>query len=380
MAWNEPGGGKDNDPWGGGNQGPPDLDEALRQFQRKIQGMFGGGSAGGNSPGAGFGLGSLGVLVLILALIWAAFGFYQVDQKERAVVLRLGAYHGTVGPGLHWNPPLIDSVETVNVTEVDHLDSRGSMLTEDENIVDVELAVQYVRANPEHYLLRVVKPEVSLEEALESSLRHAVGSSKMNEVITEGREKIAVEVQQRLQSYMDAYETGIRIVKVNIKDAQAPAQVQDAFDDVTRAKEDKERLKNEADAYANQVIPEARGAAQRELEEANAYRDRVVARAEGEADRFVKVLTEYKKAPEVTRQRLYLDAMQDVYSRTGKVLVDVEGGNNMMYLPLDKLSQGSRASTVGGRGDFSDAELTELANKVLDQIRRENPSRRREGR
>lgn len=380
MAWNEPGGGKDNDPWGGGNQGPPDLDEALRQFQRKIQGMFGGGSGGGNAPGAGFGLGSLGVLVLILALIWAAFGFYQVDQKERAVVLRLGAYHGTVGPGLHWNPPLIDSVETVNVTEVDHLDSRGSMLTEDENIVDVELAVQYVRANPEHYLLRVVKPEVSLEEALESSLRHAVGSSKMNEVITEGREEIAVEVQQRLQSYMDAYETGIRIVKVNIKDAQAPAQVQDAFDDVTRAKEDKERLKNEADAYANQVIPEARGAAQRELEEANAYRDRVVARAEGEADRFVKVLTEYKKAPEVTRQRLYLDAMQDVYSRTGKVLVDVEGGNNMMYLPLDKLSQGNRASSVGGRGDFSDAELTELANKVLDQIRRDNPSRRREGR
>lgn len=380
MAWNEPGGGKDNDPWGGGNQGPPDLDEALRQFQRKIQGMFGGGSGGGNAPGAGFGLGSLGVLILILALIWAAFGFYQVDQKERAVVLRLGAYHGTVGPGLHWNPPLIDSVETVNVTEVDHLDSRGSMLTEDENIVDVELAVQYVRANPEHYLLRVVKPEVSLEEALESSLRHAVGSSKMNEVITEGREKIAVEVQQRLQSYMDAYETGIRIVKVNIKDAQAPAQVQDAFDDVTRAKEDKERLKNEADAYANQVIPEARGAAQRELEEANAYRDRVVARAEGEADRFVKVLTEYKKAPEVTRQRLYLDAMQDVYSRTGKVLVDVEGGNNMMYLPLDKLSQGNRSSTVGGRDNFSDAELTELANKVLDQIRRENPSRRREGR
>lgn len=296
MAWNEPGGGKDNDPWGGGNQGPPDLDEALRQFQRKIQGMFGGGSGGGNSPGAGFGLGSLGALILILGLIWAAFGFYQVDQKERAVVLRLGAYHSTVGPGLHWNPPLIDIVETVNVTEVDHLESRGSMLTEDENIVDVELAVQYVRANPEHYLLRVVKPEVSLEEALESSLRHAVGSSKMNEVITEGREKIAVEVQQRLQSYMDAYETGIRIVKVNMKDAQAPAQVQDAFDDVTRAKEDKERLKNEADAYANQVIPEARGAAQRELEEANAYRDRVVARSEGEADRFVKVLTEYKKS------------------------------------------------------------------------------------
>lgn len=381
MAWNEPGGGKDNDPWGGGNQGPPDLDEALRQFQRKIQGLFGGGgSGGGNSSGAGFGLGSLGALLLILALIWAAFGFYQVDQKERAVVLRLGAYHSTVGPGLHWNPPLIDIVETVNVTEVDHLDSRGSMLTEDENIVDVALAVQYVRANPEHYLLRVVNPEVSLEEALESSLRHAVGSSKMNEVITEGREKIAVEVQQRLQSYMDAYETGIRIVKVNIKDAQAPAQVQDAFDDVTRAKEDKERLKNEADAYANQVIPEARGAAQRELEEANAYRDRVVARAEGEADRFVKVLTEYKKAPEVTRQRLYLDAIQDVYSRTGKVLVDVKGGNNMMYLPLDKLSQGSRNSTVGGRGDFSDAELTDLANKVLEQIRRENPSRRREGR
>ncbi|WP_372798266.1 FtsH protease activity modulator HflK [Litorivivens sp.] len=376
MAWNEPGG-KNNDPWGGNNQGPPDLDEALKKFKEQLGGIFGGGSGGSGGQGSGFSTGSAGAILAITAFIWAVFGFYQVDEQEKAVVLRLGVYHTTHSAGLHWSPPLIDIVEKVNVTKVRQAEHRASMLTEDENIVDVPMSVQYTVSDPAHFLLKVRNPEHSLEQAMESALRHVVGGSSMDDVITAGREKMAVDVKQRLQNYLDNYETGILVSEVNIKESRAPAQVQDAFDDVTRAKEDKSRLKNEAEAYANTIIPEARGAAQRQLEEANAYRDQVTARAEGEAARFTKLLTEYKKAPEVTRRRLYIDAMQDVYSNSTKVMVDVKGGNNMLYLPLDRIANRNGGS---GSGSIDNIDIEELTNRVVDQLRRETQSRRREGR
>ena len=374
MAWNEPGG-NNNDPWGGNNQGPPDLDEALKKFKEQLGGIFGGGGQGG-SP-SGFGAGSAGVILAIAAFIWAVFGFYQVDEQEKAVVLRLGVYHVTNSAGLHWSPPLIDVVEKVNVTKVRQAEHRASMLTEDENIVDVPMSVQYTVSDPANFLLKVRNPEHSLEQAMESAPRHVVGGSSMDDVITAGREKMAIDVKQRLQSYIDNYQTGILVSEVNIRESRAPAQVQDAFDDVTRAKEDKARLKNEAEAYANTIIPEARGQAQRQLEEASAYRDQVVARAEGEAARFTKLLTEYKKAPDVTRRRLYIEAMQDVYSSSTKVMVDVKGGNNMLYLPLDRIVKGGSGGSIS---NIDDLDIEELTNRVVEQLRRETQSRRREGR
>ncbi|CAA0094599.1 FtsH protease activity modulator HflK [Zhongshania aliphaticivorans] len=379
MAWNEPGGGKDNDPWGGKNQGPPDLDEALKKLQEKLNSIFGGGKKSGGSNGGDVKIGAstLVVIGVLAVVVWGLFGFYQVDQQERAVVLRLGVYSETVMPGLRWNPPLMDEVNKINVTKVRGVASRGQMLTEDENIVDVALSVQYTVADPANFLLKVKSPELSLEHALESALRHVVGSSKMDQVITEGREQIAVDTQQRLQDYLDTYQSGILVAKVNIEDAQAPSQVQDAFDDVTRAKEDRERLKNEAEAYANGIIPEARGAAQRQLEEAQAYKEQVVARADGEAQRFANLYTEYRKAPAVTRERLYIDALETLYTDATKVMVDVDGGNNMMYLPIDKLME--KSATVR-KGSQEEVDIRALTDKVVEQLRRDTQTTRREGR
>lgn len=351
MAWNEPGGGNQKDPWGGGDQGPPDLDEALKKLQDKLNGIFGlknSGRGGESSSGSGPSGGLLGAIAIGALLIYGALGFYQLDQQERAVVLRLGRFHEVVNPGLHWNWKFFDQVYPVNVTKVESLSHKSVMLTEDENIVEVSISVQYRVSDPQKYVLRVRSPVGSLEQATESALRHAVGGTAMGQVITEGREQIAVEVQQRLQQYLDAYQTGIAISKVNIENAHAPAQVQEAFDDVTRAKEDREKFKNEAETYANGIIPEARGRAQRQIEEATAYREQVVARAEGESARFEKLLEEYRKAPEVTRQRLYIETMQAVLGNTSKVMVDVAGGNNMLYLPLDKIVNSTGADRTSG--------------------------------
>lgn len=379
MAWNEPDGGKQKDPWGGGDQGPPDLDEAFKKFRDKLYGLFGSkGGGGGGDSGGGFQFSGslLTSLVIGLLLIYGALGFYQVDQKELAVVLRLGKYLETVSPGLHWNWPGIDKVTPVNVTSVRSVSHRSVMLTEDENIVDVSISVQYRIADPKDYLLKVKDPEASLEQAAESALRHVVGGSVMDQIITEGREQIAVEVQERLQQYLDAYQNGIQVAKVNIEDAHAPSQVQEAFDDVTRAKEDRERLKNEAETYAKGIVPEARGKAQRQIEEANAYREQVVARAQGDAARFDKLLTEYKKAPRVTRERLYMDAMQNVLSNSSKVLVDVPGGNNVMYLPLDKMLENQRTDD----GDSGSSSGADVQVEQLPSLRSGSSSSNREGR
>lgn len=376
MAWNEPGGGnnKPKDPWGGGgDQGPPDLDEALKKLQEKLGGLFGGksgGSVGGGASAPGLSGTMLVVLLLAALVVWAFMGFYQVDQQERAVVLRFGKYHDTVQPGLEWNPAFIDEVIKVNTTKVRSVSFREIMLTQDENIVEVNLSVQYIIDDSEKFVLRVRDPERSLQHATQSALRHVVGGTGMDLVLTEGRAQIAIEVQQRLQDYLDAYETGIRVSKVNVDDSQPPAQVQAAFDDVIKAREDEERVKNEAQAYANGIIPEARGQAQRQFEEAGAYKEQVLAQAEGEASRFTKLLAEYDKAPEVTRERLYLDALQVVYGNANKVLVDVEGGNNMMYLPLDKLAE--KSNTIGtGSMRVDSSNIRELTNAVTEQLRRD---------
>ena len=376
MSWNEPGGGNNKgprDPWGGGDQGPPDLDEALKKLQEKLGGIFGGGRGGaGGSGGGGGGISGalVGVLLTGALLVWALMGFYQVDQQERAVVLRFGKYLETVQPGLQWNPPLIDEVIKVNTTKVRAASLREIMLTQDENIVEVKLSVQYVINDPDKFVLKVRDPERSLQHAAQSALRHVVGGTGMDLVLTEGRAQIAVDVQQRLQEYLDMYETGILVSTVNVDESKPPNQVQAAFDDVIKAREDEERVKNEAQAYANAVVPEARGAAQRQIEEASAYKEQVIANAEGEAERFNKLLAEYKKAPEVTRERLYLDAVQGVYSNTSKVMVDVEGGNNVMYLPLDKLatqSAGKSARSV----NIDSSNIRELTNAVTEQLRRD---------
>lgn len=400
MAWNEPGGNGDNkDPWGGGNndnrggkkggdQGPPDLDEALRKLQDKLNSIFGGsgkranggpsGDDGGSnsSSGAGF----FWVIVLIAVLIWAGMGVYTVDQQERGVVLRLGKYSETVGPGLQWNPPLIDVVVPVNVTRVRTRDHTALMLTKDENIVDVNMTVQYVISDTKDFVLTVRDPEASMSHAAESALRHVVGSTNMHDILTQGREALSDKVQTRLQSYMTNYGTGLQISKVNIKETKAPNQVQDAFDDVIKAREDEQRVKNEAESYSNGIIPEARGQAQRVLEEASAYKEQVVARSEGDAKRFSALLTEYEKAPEVTRERLYLDTMETVLADSPKVLVDVEGGNNMMYLPLDKIMQNRPVSAdANGPVRLDSQSLREVTDQVVDQLR-QRQSTRKEGR
>ncbi|MDG1132998.1 MAG: FtsH protease activity modulator HflK [Pseudomonadales bacterium] len=365
MAWNESGGG-DKDPWGNrGDQGPPDLDEAIRKLQGQLSGLFGGGGSTGGSSRGGLSAGSIGLLLVVLAGLYTFSGVYQVDEQERGVVFRFGkVMEQEITPGLHWNPPLIDQVELVNVTQVQSHSHQASMLTKDENIVDISLTVQWVIASAADYLINVRDPKKSLDQATESALRHVAGSSTMDQVITDGREAIAIEVQERLRSYLSMYGTGIDITKVNIDRSAPPVQVQEAFNDVQKAKEDQQKFINQATAYSQQIVPEARGKAQRQLEEAQAYRDRVIARSEGEAERFEKLLGEYRGAKQVTRDRLYIDALENVFKNASKVMVDVEGGNNMMYLPLDKLTQQS------GGNNAPSTDVNALRREV-EQLRRD---------
>ena len=365
MAWNESGGG-DKDPWGNrGDQGPPDLDEAIRKLQGQLSGLFGGGGSTGGSSRGGLSAGSIGLLLVVLAGLYTFSGVYQVDEQERGVVFRFGkVMEQEITPGLHWNPPLIDQVELVNVTQVQSHSHQASMLTKDENIVDISLTVQWVIASAADYLINVRDPKKSLDQATESALRHVAGSSTMDQVITDGREAIAIEVQERLRSYLSMYGTGIDITKVNIDRSAPPVQVQEAFNDVQKAKEDQQKFINQATAYSQQIVPEARGKAQRQLEEAQAYRDRVIARSEGEAERFEKLLGEYRVAKQVTRDRLYIDALENVFKNASKVMVDVEGGNNMMYLPLDKLTQQS------GGNNAPSTDVNALRREV-EQLRRD---------
>ena len=355
MAWNEPGGGNrgDKDPWGNrDNEGPPDLDEAFRKLQQNLSQMFGGGRGGnasGGSSSGGINKTLIGLAAAIALVIYLVLGVYTVDQQERGVVLRFGeVQEAIVLPGLHWNPPLIDRVMIENVTRVRSRPHQSEMLTEDENIVKVKMTVQYVINDITKYMLEVREPDKSLYQATESALRHVVGSTEMHEVLTEGRAALALEVRERIQNYMENYGTGIQVTQVNIDETAPPDAVRAAFDDVIKAREDEVRLRNEADAYSNQIVPEARGNAQRLLEEAQAYKERVIAQSRGEAERFNKLYAEYRLAPEVTKSRMYIDTIESVMSNSTKVMIDVDGGNNLLYLPLDKImeqSQGNRSTS-----------------------------------
>ncbi len=393
MAWNEPGGkGNPNDPWGNNNRGgdknrgggnqPPDLDEALKQLMDKLNGLFGGGKRNNNNRKGGGAGGLFGIGAAIIVVLLVFNSVYTLDEQERGVVLRLGKYLKTENPGLRFKIPLVDQVIPVATTKVRESEIKERMLTEDENIVEVELNVQYRVTDPVAFALRIEQPERTLLSAAESALRHEVGSAAMDPILTTGRAELADKVQTRLQDYLDRYETGMVLSNVNIKDARPPAQVKDAFDDVQKAKNDKETMTNQAESYANSIVPESRGKAQRQLEEASAYKERVIARAQGEASRFDQLYTEYKKAPEVTRERLYIDAVSEVYSKSSKVLVDIDGGNNMMYLPLDKLMKSLPAAP--GSAQLSNSDISRLTDQVLNEARsrqsNSGTTTRREGR
>ena len=354
MAWNEPGNGG-RDPWGNRqDEGPPDLDEAFKKLQNNLGKMFGGGgqSSGGQSSGGNrFSKSILWLALVGAAVVYGMMGVYTLDEQERGVVLRLGtATDSILMPGLSWQPPLIDKVIIHNVSRVRSHPQQAEMLTEDENIVKVKLTVQYVIDDVKAFALNVKSPEQSLYQSTESAVRHVVGSTEMDRVLTEGRAIMGTEIKTRIQDYMNDYGTGIAVTQVNIDETAPPDAVREAFDEVIRAREDEVRVRNEANAYANKVIPEARGEAQRYLEEAEAYRRQVVAEARGESERFSKLLVEYQVAPEVTRERMYIDTLESVMSQSSKVMIDVEGGNNMMYLPLDRMVQRQGEANAGGQG------------------------------
>ncbi len=349
MAWNEPG--DDKDPWGnkGGDQGPPDLDEVVKKMQERLGGLFGGrkgsdnGGRGETPSGPGTaGVGVIAVIVLILLLIWQSF--YMIQPPERGVVLRFGAYKEVTKPGPHFLIPFVDQVIPVNIDQVLPFNHSAIMLTQDENIVDLKMTVQYKIQDPADYKFQDWNPDQTIKDATETALREVIGKSRLDAIITENRSGIAELVKAGIQDLMNTYRTGLEVVSVNIQDANPPEQVKEAFADVVKAREDKVRIENQAQAYANDIVPRARGAAARQLEDAKAYRAKVIAEAEGEVSRFLAVLAEYEKAPEVTRKRLYLETVQEVLAKTNKVMLDVESGNSLMYLPLDKII-GSKAVT-----------------------------------
>ncbi len=341
MPWNEPG--SDKDPWSKRptNQGPPDLDALLKKLTSKFGGVFGGKPGGGGGVGKSSSIG-IGLIAAIILIGWLASGFYIVSAGESGVELRFGAYQETTGPGPHWHIPYpFETVEIINVDEVRDAQHKATMLTQDENIVDVELAVQYRIKSAESYLFRVRLPDASLRQAMESAVREVVGKSTMDYILGEGRAEIAQDTKQLIQGILDVYQTGLIVTTVNMQQAQPPEQVQGAFADAIKAREDEVRFLNEAEAYANGIIPQARGEAARVEQEANAYKERVIARAEGEAARFLKLMNEYTKAPEVTRERLYLEAVESVLANTSKVMMAAQGSNNLVMLPLDRLIRGT---------------------------------------
>ena len=338
MNWEN----QNKDPWGNKNDAP-DFDELMKKFSSILGGKKSSSNgSGGSGNSGGFKFPSSRIFLYALfgfSIVYASQCIYQLDASERAVILRLGVFHEEQEEGLNFRLAGIDERYIENVSLTRRYTQTNSMLTKDENIVDVTVSAQYRIANLKDFVLNVKDPEGSLRNAIESALRHVVGDNTLDQTLTVGRENIAQEVQTRLQSYLDIYQTGLLVQQVNIEKTDPPAAVKNAFDDVVAAREDKERLQNEAERYAVTIVPEARGQAQARIRGAEAYKEEVVSKAEGEVDRFNKLLQEYSKAPEVTRDRLYLDALQSVLSNSTKIMVDVEGGNNLLYLPLDKIME-----------------------------------------
>ncbi len=412
MAWNQPGkNGQDRDPWGssnnqggnsGGNKGgrdkgPPDLDDIFRKLSKKLGGLGGGkndNGSGQQTPGRGGRL--VGIVVVAAVVIWAGSGFYTIKEAERGVVTRFGKFSHLVEPGLNWKPTFIDQVRAVNVEAVRELAASGTMLTSDENVVRVEMNVQYRVTNPERYLFAVTSADDSLRQATDSALRGVIGRSTMDRILTEGRTVVRSDTQRELEETIRPYDMGITLLDVNFQAARPPEEVKASFDDAIAARENREQYVREAEAYTNEVQPRANGQAQRILEEARAYKTRTVLEAQGEVARFAKILPEYKAAPEITRERLYIETMERVLSHTRKVLVN-DKGNNLMVLPLDQLMRGQGAASSAATQGSSNSLLrlppasgsSERASSssfspdnIMDQ-RRENAQRndtQREGR
>jgi modulator of FtsH protease HflK len=408
MSLNDPGWGNRGSGGGGGNrpnQGPPDLEQLWSDLNRRLSGIFGNkgkGSSGGNggdkspfdmSPKM-FG-GGVGLLFALIALVWLASGFYIVDAAQRGVVLQFGKFKETTEPGLRWRFPYpIQSHELVTLSGVRTVEIgyRGSdknkvlrealMLTDDENIINIQFAVQWILKDPMDFVFQNRHPEDAVAQVAETAIREVVGKSKMDFVLYEGREQISAQVSQLVQDILDRYKTGILVSKVTLQNAQPPEQVQSSFDDAVKAGQDRERQKNEGQAYANDVIPKARGTASRLFEEANGYRQRVIVTAEGDASRFRQIQAEYARAPEVTRQRMYLDVMQQVFSNTSKIMVDAKGQGNLLFLPLDKLIQAAAAGTAPALAAPNEAvgpaRTPSISNEVPPQMERNDAGRSRE--
>lgn len=405
MAWNQPGNnGQDRDPWGsskpGGNsegngnkggrdQGPPDLDDIFRKLSKKLGGLGGGKGTGGSNPGASgprspLGGRVFGIAAVAAVVIWAATGFYTIKEAERGVVTRFGKFSHLVEPGLNWKPTFIDNVTAVNVESVRELAASGVMLTSDENVVRVEMNVQYRVTDPERYLFSVASADDSLRQATDSALRGVIGKYTMDRILTEGRTVIRSDTQRELEETIRPYNMGITLLDVNFQAARPPEEVKAAFDDAIAARENEQQFIREAEAYTNEVQPRANGQAQRILEEARAYKTQTVLEAQGEVARFAKILPEYKAAPEITRERLYIEAMEKVLSHTRKVLVNDKGGN-LMVLPLDQMLKGGSAPAAksdsngannllrlppaSNAGSSANSNSTSSAGDIMDQRR-----------
>ena len=389
MAWNEPGGNGSNgskDPWGnkGSKQdGPPDLDEVFKKLNEKVTSLFGGkgGKSGGGSGSAAGGAMGIGFIAIVAVVIWALSGIYIVKEGREAVVLQFGEFNEITDPGMHWYPRFIQSVlmvdvEAIRAIHVGQGSTEALMLTKDQNIVDMEFIVQYRVNDAKKFLFSARNPEISLRHAIQSAVRELSGNHDMNYIRSSGREQIAQLAKENIQNIVNVYDTGLIVASFNMQQPKPPAEVQTAYDDVLAAEEDRNRYINEAQAYRNDILPKAKGQKQRMLENAEGYKQEVISKSEGETKRFLKVLTEYKKAPRVTRERLYIDAMESVYLNSKKVMVDVKKGNNLLYLPLDRLTSPSsnRSNDMIPRQGTTSSN----SNSLLDAINNQRDSRSRD--
>jgi len=375
MSWNESGNGKD--PWKDGGNQPDDLDKIIEGWQKKINAILGGKKGNGNVTKMPGGKSGTSFILIFLLVAWSFTGLYRVDQAERGVVQRFGAYTETTFPGLHWHIPFpIESVDIVNTGIVTDYGFSTEILTADEQYVFVQMVVQYLREDPVKYSFEVINPEGTLEDLTESALREVVGTSSLEVLVNERRDEIGPKTQVVLQSTLDAYKSGISVTSINLEKLDYPRAVQDAVDDTQKARNDSDRFILEAEKYAQDLIPRARGAAQRILQDAEAYRDRVIADAEGQANRFLALLNEYEKAPKVTRDRLYLDAVEEVYKNSNKVILDSQGSGNLLYLPIDKLmNESGRRDNNSSTSRNNDSSTNQSSGSTSVQDSRERRQR-----
>jgi membrane protease subunit HflK len=354
MAWNEPG---NKDPWGR-NKNNSSLDGIIKDFKKTVDDLLG-GSGSSVPPSSKKSAGLLAGLILVIYLL---SGIYIVNDGERGVVLQFGGFNEITMPGPHWVPRFIQAVEIVDVSKIRSVQQKAVMLTQDENIVSISFAIQYDIKDASNYIFNLREPDTTVSQAGESAIREVMGQNTMDFIITEGRTGVAADTKKLLQGVLDSYGSGVNIQTLNILEAQPPEQVQDAFSDAIKAREDEQRYINEAEAYRNEIIPLARGEAKQMLEQAIAYKVKLINAAEGEASRFTQLFNEYKKAPDVTKERLYIEAVESVLSQSSKVMIDIEGGNNLMYLPLDQLINNNQARNNNER------QQTENEVTIMDRI------------